>query len=1222
MAEVIADLEKREHKDCKHFEAPLCSFEQLVNVASHPTPLPDVLQRLKEVSEGRNFTWDADKAFGVGYGAAVNISFEYLVWFPEQEQEQLDKKTNVSTTVAFLHKDVCLYVYQPVIPLVSLKISPRPSYEPMFEMDGRTFHTVKIAWRKYLDFGVVDYRLMVGENLQKWTQQCKATIEKPMDATYWLMLMVGSYYRETLVARKVVRPTTQVSDRVQVMCVDSFAALSSLLFAQELQILYGGVDATGSYLQWLAYIADQFSGRRSAEQQSEPCTQFEMNEFLDLQTMVVCYGRKRRKINSARAGLSWVGNPQLVKSYICKFAEDNKCACQVEQAVRLYTQSCSLGKQRSTSAGREAWYCWNGMSVCELGVPMPCTKASFLFPFTTTKQVAMTCSKHGPDCPPPKPARKAAAVQKKVSRARLDSTVSSMNSGGSKAPEGDAKAVSRSASICSRQSSKSERDTRTSSEASSEGDSQSVTSAGSGDEADAGEKESNCTCKRYIRGFGKEEATEPADGSVELLLQDFDLMHCFAAVLAGGLNLAKQVMRLHFSIDPGAYANLPMPAKSQWKNGILGWYREFHRSDAHGRSRYSRVLESVLRGLLGDGYTGGLLCDSLDILRLKPETKQQEPVRKVGTETVRKSPAPHASQLSQASQVSPTGTRRAENPANVFGGFKVPMSMLKSGVHRARMQVLLGSGAKDADEDTPLNTLAQMHTGLVGSHEQTTQNVMSDIAMWVDRCESKSIFGHRGHFQSFAQWCHTAHLIPFLRRVYRRCGVAGLAADHRSGRYKHGVDPSHPLVLPTMSDFCYGHCYPLHRVLQYFYGGVDRLMCSIDDPREADVERNTLGLIAGQERLNNQCWFRPATAVEDCRQLSHRGREETAQAVRGVKSHTKSDLEMTRTSSTSSVRRITGGQPPPVSAAGRQSTRVSLASHLQGRRSSLTSAVIAAPGLQPRSASRRPHSGSHSNDARSEKGPGHAKSAKVPRQPPKLGELIPTDPFFWFCQQNFAIYTYPANMMPRNFFNDPRTLANSYADFISRAGSPEPPQDQGPEVSFADRAERDEWSVEDDAFQSTARPLPPSICLCQRTEMSSHVRERWEVKKDMVDEKGIILGDTGLFPGAYNYRFTFEMKADNVDGFVRSLVVPQAQLLYLQYSERPSRAGERRGRGVSGSDHASPSAAHAEQDGGSHRGRLPSIHHRRGDGSSRVPRWDSVSSHEAPAMPPAGGGTP
>jgi hypothetical protein len=51
---------------------------------------------------------------------------------------------------------------------------------------------------------------------------------------------------------------------VAVICVDSFVALSALLFAPERQVLYAGVDPTPSYLRWLQYIADQNNFRSSS----------------------------------------------------------------------------------------------------------------------------------------------------------------------------------------------------------------------------------------------------------------------------------------------------------------------------------------------------------------------------------------------------------------------------------------------------------------------------------------------------------------------------------------------------------------------------------------------------------------------------------------------------------------------------------------------------------------------------------------------------------------------------------------------------------------------------------------------------------------------------------------------------------------------------------------------------------------------------------------------
>merc|ERR1719199_2466768 len=76
-----------------------------------------------------------------------------------------------------------------------------------------------------------------------------------------------------------------------------------------------------------------------------------------------------------------------------------------------------------------------------------------------------------------------------------------------------------------------------------------------------------CSCVRYIRprdSRKKVRRKHPGqmvlDPELEKALRslgDFDVMHCFAAVLAGALNLAKMILRLHFSIDPQAYQHLP-----------------------------------------------------------------------------------------------------------------------------------------------------------------------------------------------------------------------------------------------------------------------------------------------------------------------------------------------------------------------------------------------------------------------------------------------------------------------------------------------------------------------------------------------------------------------------------------------------------------------------------------------------------------------------------------
>lgn len=196
------------------------------------------------------------------------------------------------------------------------------------------------------------------------------------------------------------------------------------------------------------------------------------------------------------------------------------------------------------------------------------------------------------------------------------------------------------------------------------------------------------------------------------------------------------------------------------------------------------------------------------------------------------------------------------------------------------------------------------------------------------------------------------------------------------------------------------------------------------------------------------------------------------------------------------------------------------------------------------------------------------------RPPPSLGQLVPEDPFFWFCQSNFALYTYPANHMPRQWFNEPKVLEGGYRDFVSRAGSPENDKHEGANVTF-DVAQ--EWRVQDESFRRTTKAVPPSIVLCQRTEVSTYVRERWEVRKTLVDDNGMLLGDTNFFAGAYGYRFTFEMKTDDVGKFVRSQVVPAAQLLYLQHMPRKKKKkAEDPGKGVASGGQRRAERAHRQ----------------------------------------------
>lgn len=81
--------------------------------------------------------------------------------------------------------------------------------------------------------------------------------------------------------------------------------------------------------------------------------------------------------------------------------------------------------------------------------------------------------------------------------------------------------------------------------------------------------------------------------------------------------------------------------------------------------------------------------------------------------------------------------------------------------------------------------------------------------------------------------------------------------------------------------------------------------------------------------------------------------------------------------------------------------------------------------------------------------------------------------------------------------------------------------------------------------------VPPAICLCQPTDLTSHNRQRWEVKLDFVDEHKLVLGDSGWWPGALGNYFDFETQLENVDRYITASEVPQTRMLYVEYLKVP-----------------------------------------------------------------------
>jgi len=700
----------------------------------------------------------------------------------------------------------------------------------------------------------------------------------------------------------------------------------------------------------------------------------------------------------------------------------------------------------------------------------------------------------------------------------------------------------------------------------------------SGKHRDGRRRSGRCICARYLKSLethhkGQARRKQPGQpvADVDLLealqsLGDFDAMHCFVAILSGGLNLAKRIIRLHFSIDVQAYANLPQPGRSSWQDGMLPWYRELHRPDAHGRSRYSMLLECVVHGLLGDGYTSGLHDEVLDILRVSHDTKGElcGDSSEVASLTMK---APQAAEVldprqrknvshraSSVSTLSPGGPglaigvqsrQRAFSGVGAAGG---SMASLGAGTQQAQPQQF------SHQKEVPSTPVAP--TGGMATTRAHSKGVLSEIILWTELYEAESLMNHRTHFENFTQWCHSAQLIPFLLRCYRRCGIAGLIPGQRSGGHKHGVDPSHPLVLPTVSNFCYGHCYPLHRVLEYFYGGMERIVCSCDDPLVVEEDRSQLGLIAGQERLNNQCWF----------QLSDRDAFHLAEHM--PSQNMNAALNKVLLQQLEEQLNNAGKPPRPSSVDGRSHSivqskhgfdeddnderRGSFARSLKGmgkrntRMSSVSQLLAAAPTpgrKQNFGRSRRKVGGRSSGERQPRRRP--------TRQAASLGLLAPEDPFFWFCQQNFALYTYPATNISRNLLNEGHGLVLRYSDFVSRTGTPQRRRDRPGNGEGYDGYIEEEIDDYRSSMYGDGQPVVASINLCQPTDATSHIRQRWEVKKEFIDDQKLILGDAGWFPGAQGHRFTFEVTTAHVERYVRLSVVPQAQLLYMEHAVVP-----------------------------------------------------------------------
>jgi hypothetical protein len=491
---------------------------------------------------------------------------------------------------------------------------------------------------------------------------------------------------------------------------------------------------------------------------------------MDLSVIIVYYGRIQQKVKES-AKMSWVGNPDLIKKHIVKYCEDNLCSSQLEQAVRLYTYTCTLGfyKVGAQSRGQE-WLCWNGLRVCEVGVPMPSTRAAFLSPFVNANPVALQCPVHGPDAG-------RIAAEKEEKRQQRNASKSKEEPAGSRA---GSVAEVRAERPSYHHSGSMQSSRPASAMDSSEYDTSSKTSS-SGDEFDVFEsdhssdmnedshdhghaakdkdKEKQCCCSRYVRMHDSHKKARRRqhhqavmDPELEQALRslgDFDVMHCFAAILAGGLNLAKMILRLHFSIDPRAYQHLPPPMNATWHEAMLPWYTEFHRPSIHGRSRYNALLDSVVHGLLGDGYTSGIHEEVLDSMRVSHDATEKD--NDVGL---------------AENPLSPSSARESGLAADRFRQSSVMRPQ------EAKRRQASTVGPPDARSSVGQQSNG---SGSIGSSKKptaTSGGVIGDMMLWTELYETESVFNYRTHFEHFSQWCHSAHLIPFfatLLSTMRNC---------------------------------------------------------------------------------------------------------------------------------------------------------------------------------------------------------------------------------------------------------------------------------------------------------------------------------------------------------------------------------------------------------------------------------------------------------------------
>jgi hypothetical protein len=103
-----------------------------------------------------------------------------------------------------------------------------------------------------------------------------------------------------------------------------------------------------------------------------------------------------------------------------------------------------------------------------------------------------------------------------------------------------------------------------------------------------------------------------------------------------------------------------------------------------------------------------------------------------------------------------------------------------------------------------------------------------------------------------------------------------------------------------------------------------------------------------------------------------------------------------------------------------------------------------------------------------------------------------------------VLHPFYHGQVPRNFLQDPAVVVCRYADIVSRSGTP--PPDAGLGVAGPTAAAR--ATARGVAAMEQSAAAPPSSCLCQPTDMTDHLRKRWEVtgRKSFF----LLVGEDGL----------------------------------------------------------------------------------------------------------------